>query len=72
MSILIDDARKAYRYLTVQLATLMAILATAWEFMPQVQQYLDPAWVKYFALAMILARVIRQTPKAPADDADHP
>lgn len=66
MSMLVDDARKAYKFLSVQLAALLAILATAWEFVPAMQQYLDPAWVKYFALAMILARVIRQTPKEPA------
>ena len=74
MSILVDDVRKAWKFLSVQLAALLAILATAWEFVPAMQQYLDPAWVKYFALAMIVARVIRQTPKEPAapSDADTP
>lgn len=70
MNLFVDDARKAYKFLSVQLAALLATLATAWEFVPAMQQYLDPAWVKYFALAMILARVIRQTPKAPAAPTD--
>lgn len=73
----IDDVHKAYRYLSVQLAALLALAATAWEYLPQFQQYLDPAWVKYFALAILVSRVIKQTPtvaeadKAPAgNDAD--
>ena len=70
MNVFVDDIRKAYKFLSVQLAALLAILATAWEFVPAMQQYLDPAWVKYFALAMILARVIRQTPKEPAAPSD--
>lgn len=69
---LIDEWHKAYRYLSVQLAALLAIAATAWEFLPQLQPYLDPKWVKYAALAMILARVIRQTPKPAVDAPDVP
>jgi hypothetical protein len=63
---LIDEWKKAYRYLTVQLAALLALLATAWDYVPALQQYLDPQWVKWFALAMLLARVIKQTPPGTA------
>lgn len=65
---LIADWKKAHQYLTVQLAALMAMITTAWEYIPAVQQYLDPAWVKWFALAMIVARVIKQ-PKVSGDAA---
>ena len=69
---LIDDVHKAWRYLSVQLTALLALAATAWEYVPSVQQYLDPTWLKYFAVAIIVSRVVRQTPavseadKAPA------
>lgn len=70
MSWLIDDVRRAWRYLTVQLSALLVILAAMWEYLPQFQQYLDPKWVKYYALAILVARVINQTPKQPATPAD--
>lgn len=70
MNWLIDDARKAYRYLTVQLAAVLAVLAAAYEYLPQFQQYLDPTLLKYYALAMLIARVINQTPKQPAPPAN--
>ncbi len=65
MQWLIDDAQRAWRYLTVQMAALLAAIAAAWDYVPTLQQYLDPAWLKWFALAMIFARVINQTPKTP-------
>ena len=68
---LINEWHKAWKYLSVQIAALLAMLATAWDYIPSLQQYLDPAWVKYAALAILVARVVNQTPKAPAD-ADHP
>ena len=68
---LINEWHKAWRYLTVQLAALLAVLATAWDYVPALQQYLDPAWVKYFALAILVARIVNQTPKA-TDDANRP
>lgn len=63
MNWLIDDARRAWRFLSVQLAALLALVATAWDYMPALQQYLDPAWVKYAALAILVARLWKQTPK---------
>lgn len=63
MKWLIDDVHKAYRYLSVQLAALLALVATAWDYFPAMQQYLDPSWVKYGALAILVSRVIRQNPK---------
>jgi hypothetical protein len=57
---LIEDWKTAYRYMTVQLAALLGILSVAWEYVPQFQAYLDPAMVKWLALAMLIARVIQQ------------
>lgn len=57
---LIETWRKAHRYVTVQLAALLAAISTAWDYIPAVQQYLDPAWLKWFALAMIVARLVKQ------------
>ena len=65
---LIDDVHKAWRYLSVQLTALLALAATAWEYVPSVQQYLDPTWLKYFALAIIVSRVVKQTPTVSEDD----
>lgn len=62
MNLLIDDVKSAWRYLSVQLAALLALVASLWPFFPEMQQYLDPAWVKYVALAILVARVIRQKP----------
>jgi hypothetical protein len=68
---LIDDVHKAWRYMSVQLTALLALAATAWEYVPSVQQYLDPTWLKYFAVAIIVSRVVRQSPKQPViGDAD--
>lgn len=69
MKWLIDDLRRAWRYLSVQLTVLLAIVAAAWDYMPQFQQYLDPKWVKYYALAILVARIINQTPRPPAPPA---
>lgn len=65
---LIDEWKRAHQYLTVKLAALLALISTAWDYIPAVRDYLDPAWLKWFAIAMVLARVISQ-PKV-KNDAD--
>jgi hypothetical protein len=57
----IDDWRRAHKLLTVQAAALLAAASAAWDYVPTVRDYLDPAWLKWFALAMIVLRVINQT-----------
>jgi len=57
---LIEEWKSAHKFLTVQLAAVLAAVTTAWEYVPEVKDYLDPAWVKWFAVAMIVARVIKQ------------
>lgn len=72
MNWLIDDVRRAWRYLSVQMAVVLAGAATMWDYVPAVQQYLDPAWLKYFAVAMIAARVLNQSPRKDKSDAGNP
>jgi hypothetical protein len=66
---LIEDWQLAYKYLTVKLAALLALVAAAWDYIPVMREYLDPSWLKWFALAMIVSRVISQ-PGIKQDDAD--
>jgi hypothetical protein len=60
---LIENWKQCYKLLTVQAALLISLIATAYEYIPQFQQYLPEGWFKYFALVIIIARVINQTPK---------
>jgi phosphatidylserine/phosphatidylglycerophosphate/cardiolipin synthase-like enzyme len=62
---LIDDWHKAYRYLSVQLALLLTLAATAYDYLPAVQSYLDPGWVKWAGALIILARVVKQSGVVP-------
>jgi len=57
---LIPDWKKAGRFMSVQLAALLALLGTAYEYLPAVQTYLPEGWVKWFALIIIMARLIQQ------------
>lgn len=57
----IEDWRRCWRLLSVQLAALLAVLDTAYDYLPAVQQYLPEGWVRWLALAIIAGRVIQQT-----------
>lgn len=57
---LIEEWQKAHKFFTVQLAALLVLLDIAYEYLPAVQAYLPEGWVKWFALAIIVARVVRQ------------
>lgn len=57
---LIPDWRKAYRMLSVQIAALLALVAAAYDHLPALQAYLPEGWVKWAALAVIAARIIKQ------------
>lgn len=57
---LIENWREAYKFLSVQLAALLAALSLAYDYLPAVQQYLPQGWVKWLALAIIVARVLQQ------------
>lgn len=57
---LIENWRSAWRMLSVQAAALLAVLAAAYDYLPTLQTYLPEGWVKYAALVVILARVVKQ------------
>jgi len=61
---LIDDWKDSWKFLSVQLAAALALLDTAYEYLPAVQTYLPKGWVKWIALAIIVARVIKQRNEA--------
>jgi fatty acid desaturase len=58
---LITDWRSAWRYFSVWAAGATALLATAYEYLPDAREILPEGWVKWAALAIIAARVIRQS-----------
>lgn len=57
---LVENWRSAWRMLSVQAAALLGIVAAAYEYLPALQTYLPDGWVKYAALLVILARVVKQ------------
>lgn len=57
---LIEDWKQSWRFLSVQLAAALALLDVAYEYLPAVQSYLPEGWVKWIALTIIVARVIKQ------------
>lgn len=66
---LIENWRKAYQMLSVQVAFLLGVVATAYEYLPALQSYLPDGWVKWAALAVVLARIVKQE-KLHADGKD--
>lgn len=73
MNLLIDDWKRAYKLLTVQLGVLLTILGNAWEYLPMLQQYLDASVLKYVGPVVVLVRLIKQAKAAPtATAADVP
>jgi len=66
---LIENWREAWKFLSVQLALILAVISTAYDYLPAVQQYLPAGWVKWMALAIIAVRIFQQrnvTAPAPA------
>lgn len=57
---LIPDWRQAWRFLSVQLAAVIALLATAYDYLPAIRDYVPEGWVKWAALLIIAARVMNQ------------
>ena len=57
---LIPDWRHAWRFLSVQLAAVIALLATAYDYLPAIRTYVPEGWVKWAALLIIAARVMNQ------------
>ncbi len=57
---LVPDWRHAWRFLSVQLAAVIALLATAYDYLPAFRDYVPEGWVKWAALLIIAARVMNQ------------
>lgn len=57
---LIPEWRDAWRFLSVQLAAAIALLATAYDYLPAIRDYLPEGSVKWAALLIIAARVMNQ------------
>lgn len=64
---LVDDWKDSWKFLSVQLAAALALLDTAYEYLPAAQTYLPEGWVKWLALAIIVGRVIKQNGGRNAD-----
>jgi hypothetical protein len=60
---LIDEWKKAHKFLSVQVTTITGVLAMAYEYIPQIQQYFPPGWFKYAVGAILIARLLRQQKK---------
>lgn len=67
-SLLVENWKSAHKWLSVWITAGLIALSTADQYMPAIQQYLPAGWVKYFGIAIIVARLIRQSKKA-VDDA---
>ena len=57
---LVPDWRHAWRFLSVQLAAVIALLATAYDYLPAIRDYVPEGWVKWAASLIIAARVMNQ------------
>lgn len=62
MKLLIDDWKRAWRLLSVQVAAVLIALELAGDYLPEIKEYLGDDYAKWMGLAVIVARVVRQTP----------
>lgn len=62
--ILVDNAHRCWRWASVELATLMAIVPMLYEYVPTVDEYLSATQKHYLmttlAVLTIIARITRQ------------
>lgn len=69
MKLLIDDWKRAWRLFSVQVAAVLVALELAGDYLPEIKEYLGDDFGKWIGLAIIVARVIRQTPARVGTDA---
>jgi hypothetical protein len=62
MKLLIDDWKRAWRLLSVQVAAILIALELAGDHLPEIKEYLGDDYAKWIGLGIIVARIIRQTP----------
>jgi hypothetical protein len=68
---LIDDWKQAWRLFSVQVAAVLVTLEVAGDYLPEIKEYLGDDYAKWVGLAIIVARVIRQTPARVDADTRH-
>ena len=57
---LVENWRKAYKFLSVQLYVLLAALVASYDYLPVVAQYFPPEMIPFLAIAIVVARIIDQ------------
>lgn len=67
---LIPDWRDAWRFLSIQLAAAIAVLAAAYDYLPVIRDYVPEGWVKWAALLVIAGRIMHQS--VPGDAGKEP
>lgn len=68
MKLLIDNWHQAWRLFSVQAAAVLVVLELAGDYLPEIKEYLGDDYAKWAGLAIIVARIIRQTPARVGDD----
>lgn len=58
--LLIEDWKRAWKFLTVWLAGALMAIELAQDYLPLVKEYLPEGWVKYIAAAILIARFLNQ------------
>lgn len=66
---LIENWRRAWRMLSVQLSAAIVLLAAAEPYLPQLRDVLPDHWYAAMAVLVIVARLVKQ-PKLEASNAD--
>lgn len=56
---LVDDWRHWHKWASVRWALLLLGLSELQEYLPGVKEYLPEKWVKYIAIAIVVARVLK-------------
>ncbi len=62
---LIPTWQHAHKYVTVQLAGLLILVSTAYDYLPAIHQYLPEGYSKYIGIAIIVARIVSQPKVVP-------
>jgi hypothetical protein len=57
---LVDDWKKAYKWVSVQIAAVLVFLPMLMPYMPELSQYLPTNWTQWLGGAIIVARIIAQ------------
>lgn len=58
--LLIEDWKRAWKFLTIWLAGALFFIDSALDSLPLIKQYVPDGWVKWMALTIIVARLIKQ------------